>query len=328
MSISKEQLRAMYVDMRRIRTFENTAGRLFAEGKIPGFIHLYLGEEAIAPAVCQWLREDDFLITTHRGHGHLISKGADMKLMLAEIFGKATGYCRGKGGCMHIAVKDKGVVGANGIVGGGLPIANGVGMSCQVRGTDQVCVCFFGDGASNQGTFHEALNLASIWKLPVIFVCENNFYAVSMSQARHQAIKDIASRGAAYNIPGVVVDGNDPVAVFKAAGDAVTRARQGLGPTLLECKTYRQHGHYEGDPCNYKPEEEQAAWMAKDPLPRYISYLLENKILSEAEIQEIDSQAEKEVADAVAFADALPLPEVESAVEDVYTDLVEEVRAK
>lgn len=328
MSIGKKHLRDMYVDMRRIRTFENVAGRMFAEGKIPGFVHLYLGEEAIAPAVCQWLRDDDYIITTHRGHGHMIAKGLDMKPMLAEICGKVTGYCRGKGGCMHIAAPDKGLVGANGIVGGGIPIANGVGLSCQLRGTDQVCVCFFGDGASNQGTFHEALNMAAIWKLPVIFVCENNFYAVSMSQARHQAIKDIADRGAAYNMPGVVVDGNNPIDVFEAAGEAIARARQGMGPTLLECKTYRQHGHYEGDPCNYRPEEEQAAWMEKDPLPRYSAYLLENGILTEDEIKEIDAQAEREVAEAVAYAEAQPLPTVETAVEDVYTDIVEEVRVR
>ena len=201
MAISKEQMKDMYVKMRRIRDFESTAARLFAEGKIPGFVHLYLGEEAIAPAVCECLRDDDFITSTHRGHGHIIAKGGDLNLMMAELFGRETGYCKGKGGSMHIADRDKGILGANGIVGAGHCISTGAGLSAKIRGTDQVCVCFFGDGSTNQGTFHESLNMASIWKLPIIFVCENNHYGISMSQDRHQAIKDVADRGAAYNSP-------------------------------------------------------------------------------------------------------------------------------
>lgn len=328
MAISKEQMKDMYVKMRRIRDFESTAARLFAEGKIPGFVHLYLGEEAIAPAVCECLRDDDFITSTHRGHGHIIAKGGDLNLMMAELFGRETGCCKGKGGSMHIADRDKGILGANGIVGAGHCISCGAGLSAKIRGTDQVCVCFFGDGSTNQGTFHESLNMASIWKLPIIFVCENNHYGISMSQDRHQAIKDVADRGAAYNIPGIAVDGNDPLAVYEAAAEAVARARAGKGPTLLECKTYRQHGHFEGDPATYKPKEEQAAWMEKDPLPRFAKFLEENGVLTAAEIAEIDAQVAKEVEDSITFADAQPIPSLESAVVDVYSDIVEEVRER
>ena len=326
MAISKEQMKDMYVKMRRIRDFESTAAKLFAEGKIPGFVHLYLGEEAIAPAVCECLRDDDFITSTHRGHGHIIAKGGDLNLMMAELFGRETGYCKGKGGSMHIADRDKGILGANGIVGAGHCIACGAGLSAKIRGTDQVCVCFFGDGSTNQGTFHESLNMASIWKLPVIFVCENNHYGISMSQDRHQAIKDVADRGAAYNIPGVSVDGNDPLAVYEAAQEAVARARAGKGPTLVECKTYRQHGHFEGDPAIYKPKEEQAAWMEKDPMPRYAKFLVENGVMTQEEVDAVDAQVAKEIEDAIAFADAQPIPAVETAVVDVYSDIVEEVR--
>ena len=248
--------------------------------------------------------------------------------MMAELFGRETGYCKGKGGSMHIADRDKGILGANGIVGAGHCISCGAGLSAKIRGTDQVCVCFFGDGSTNQGTFHESLNMASIWKLPIIFVCENNHYGISMSQDRHQAIKDVADRGAAYNIPGIAVDGNDPLAVYEAAAEAVARARAGKGPTLLECKTYRQHGHFEGDPATYKPKEEQAAWMEKDPLPRFAKFLEENGVLTAAEIAEIDAQVAKEVEDSITFADAQPVPSLESAVVDVYSDIVEEVRER
>ena len=326
MAISNEQMKDMYVKMRRIRDFESTAAKLFAEGKIPGFVHLYLGEEAIAPAVCECLRDDDFITSTHRGHGHIIAKGGDLNLMMAELFGRETGYCKGKGGSMHIADRDKGILGANGIVGAGHCIACGAGLSAKLRGTDQVCVCFFGDGSTNQGTFHESLNMASIWKLPIIFVCENNHYGISMSQDRHQAIKDVADRGAAYNIPGIAVDGNDPMAVYEAAEEAVARARAGKGPTLLECKTYRQHGHFEGDPAIYKPKEEQAAWMEKDPMPRFAKFLVDNGVCTEEEVKAMDDQVAKEIEDSIAFADAQPIPSLESAVVDVYSDIVEEVR--
>ena len=283
---------------------------------------------AIAPAVCECLREDDFITSTHRGHGHIIAKDGDLNLMMAELFGRYTGYCKGKGGSMHIADRTKGILGANGIVGAGHCISCGAGLSIKIRGTDQVCVCFFGDGSTNQGTFHESLNMASIWKLPIIFVCENNHYGISMSQDRHQAIKDIADRGAAYNVPGVAVDGNDPVAVFEAAEEAVARARAGKGPTLIECKTYRQRGHFEGDPATYKPKEEQAAWMAKDPMPRFEKYLEENGVMTAEEIKAVKDGVAKQIEEAIAFADAQPYAPEESAVVDVYSDINAEVRER
>ncbi len=328
MAASKEQMKDIYLRMRRIRNFESAASRLFAEGKIYGFAHLYLGEEAIAPAVCECLRDDDYITSTHRGHGHIIAKGGDINLMMAELFGRYTGYCKGKGGSMHIADRDKGILGANGIVGAGQPISCGAGLSIKIRKTDQVCACFFGDGSTNQSTFHESLNLASIWKLPIVFVCENNHYGISMSQDRHQAIKDISDRAAAYNIPGVSVDGNDPMAVYEAAQEAVARARAGKGPTLIECKTYRQHGHFEGDPGTYKPPEEQAAWMAKDPMPRYSKFLVENGVMTQAEIDEVDKKVAKEIDDAIVFADAQPFAPDDSVVTDVYSDIVEEARVR
>ena len=314
MKVSKEAMKDMYLRMVRIREFESKAQSLFADGKIPGFVHLYLGEEAVATGVCECLRDDDYITSTHRGHGHIVAKGGDLKFMMAELYGKATGYCKGKGGSMHIADRDKGILGANGIVGAGHNIAVGAGLSAQYRGTDQVCVCFFGDASTNQGTFHESLNMAAIWKLPIIFVCENNNYGISMSQARHQAIKDVADRGAAYGIPGIAVDGNDVMAVNEAAAEAVARARKGQGPTLLEG--------------NYKPKEEQEAWLKKDPIPRFKTFLLENKILTAEEIAALDQQVKDEMAEAIRFADESPDPAVETVVQDIYSDIVEEVRAR
>jgi len=324
----KDLLKSFYETMMKIRYFEQNIQEKFLAGEIPGFVHVYIGEEATGTGIMTNLRKDDYIQTTHRGHGHTIAKGAELKRMMAEIYGKKPGFCKGKGGSMHIADRDKGILGANGIVGAGHDIACGAGLSIKIRGTDQVCVCFFGDGSTNQGTFHEGLNMASIWKLPIVFVCENNHYGISMSQDRHQAIKDVADRGAAYNIPGVAVDGNDPMAVYEAASEAVARARAGKGPTLIECKTYRQHGHFEGDPATYKPKEEQAAWMAKDPLPRFVKFLEENKVLTADEVKAIDDKVQKEIDDAIVFADAQPIPTVESAVVDVYSDIVEEVRAR
>lgn len=326
LDLTKDKIVDMYTTMKRIREFETYASRLFAEGSIPGFVHLYLGEEAVATGVCEALKDDDYITSTHRGHGHIIAKGGDTKYMMAELFGKETGYCKGKGGSMHIADATKGILGANGIVGAGHNIAVGAGLSAKYRKSGQVCACFFGDGSTNQGTFHEALNMASIWKLPVIFVCENNLYGISMHQARHQAIQDVADRAVAYNMPGIVVDGNDVLAVYEATTEAVTRARNGQGPTLIECKTYRQKGHFEGDPAIYKPSEEVAQWMAKDPLPRITNYILDNDVLNKEEIEKIDEQIKEEIEAAIKFAEESPLPSLESIVEDVYTDIVEEVR--
>jgi pyruvate dehydrogenase E1 component alpha subunit len=328
MKLEKKALQDMYLCMRKIRGFETRAMKLFADGKIPGFVHLYIGEEAAATGVCATLRDDDFITSTHRGHGHILAKGGDLKFMMAELFGKENGYCKGKGGSMHIADRTKGILGANGIVGAGHNIAIGAGLSISCRKTDQVCICFFGDASTNQGTFHESLNLASIWKLPVVFVCENNYYGISMSQARHQAIKDIADRGAAYGIPGLAVDGNDVLAVNEAAAEAIARARKGLGPTLIECKTYRHRGHFEGDAGAYKPTEEQKAWLEKDPLPRFSKFLVENKYFTAAELADFDTVIEKEITEAVKFAEDSPYPAVEKTVEDVYSDIVEEVRVR
>lgn len=326
MGISNNKAIDMYKTMLKIRKFEEVAIQGSAEGKIPGFIHLYIGEEAIATGVCSNLREDDYITSTHRGHGHIIAKGADIKLMMAELFGKATGICKGRGGSMHICDASKGILGANGIVGAGQDIVLGAGLSTKYRGTDQVAICFFGDASTNQGTFHESLNLASVWNLPIVYVCENNGYGISMSQKRHMAITDIADRGVSYNIPGVVVDGNDPFAVSQAAAEAIKRAREGKGPTIVECKTYRQRGHFEGDPGTYKPKEEQAAWVKKDPIPRFEKYMRENEILGEKEINEIQADVDSQIKEALEFANNSPWPEVESALEDVYSDIKEEAR--
>jgi pyruvate dehydrogenase E1 component alpha subunit len=319
MSIDTEKLLWMYTNMLKIRRFEEKVGELFAAGKIPGFVHLYIGEEAVATGVCAHLRPDDYITSTHRGHGHLISKGGDLKLMMAELFGKRTGYCKGKGGSMHIADVDLGILGANGIVGGGPPIATGAALAAKYMGTDRVAVCFLGDGATNQGTFHEGVNLASIWKLPAIFVVENNMYGISFPQTRAMRVQDIADRAAAYDIPGFVVDGNDVIAVYEAAGEAIQRARAGEGPALIECKTYRYRGHFEGDPMVYRTREEEEMWKAKDPIPRFEAKLMEMGVLTEAQAREINARILAEVEEAVRFAEESPWPAPEEVLEDVYT---------
>lgn len=328
MKLSNDKLVDMYKTMLRIRKFETKAMNLFAEGSIPGFVHLYIGEEAVATGACANLNDDDYITSTHRGHGHIVAKGGDLKYMMAELYGKETGYCKGKGGSMHIADATKGILGANGIVGAGHNIAIGAGISIAYRKSDQVCVCFFGDASTNQGTFHESMNLASVWKLPVVFVCENNLYGISVSQGRHQAIKDVSDRAVAYNMPGITVDGNDVLAVQEAVQEAVKRARAGQGPTLVECKTYRHRGHFEGEPGLYRPKEEVKEWMAKDPIPRYESFLLENDILTEAGMKAVNEEVDQEVESAVEFADNSAYPSLESVVEDIYTDIVEEVRVR
>ncbi len=328
LKITNEQVKNMYETMLKIRKFETRAKDLFAEGKVGGFVHLYIGEEAVATGACANLRDDDYITSTHRGHGHIIAKGGDLKHMMAELYQKETGYCKGKGGSMHIADATKGILGANGIVGAGHNIAVGAGLAIQYKKTDQVCVCFFGDASTNQSTFHEALNLASVWKLPVIFVCENNGYGISVSQARHQAITDVSVRASAYNIPGVTVDGNDVFAVYEAVGEAVLRARKGQGPTLIECKTYRWRGHFEGDPTVYRPEGELETWVKKDPIPRIEKYMLENNVMTEAEINKENADVDSMINEAERFADESSMPSLESALEDVYTDIVEEGRVR
>ncbi|MEM3726678.1 MAG: pyruvate dehydrogenase (acetyl-transferring) E1 component subunit alpha [Candidatus Bathyarchaeia archaeon] len=304
--------------MLEIRFFEEKVFELYAQNLVPGTIHLYAGEEAVAVGVCSALRKDDYITSTHRGHGHCLAKGADPKRVMAEILGKKTGYCKGKGGSMHIADFSIGMLGATAVVGAGIPIAVGAGLSIKLRGTDQVVACFFGEGASNQGTFHEGINLAAVWNLPVIFVCENNLYAMGTRQSMVMKIENVADRAVAYGIPGKVVDGNDVYAVYDAANEAVERARKGGGPTLIECKTYRHKGHSRVDPARYRPKEEVEAWLAKDPIRRFKERLLQTKALTEDEIAKIESEASATIEEAVKFAKESPFPAPEEALEDVY----------
>ena len=318
MDIPRETLLLMYERMLKIRHFENRVKDLFAAGEMPGFVHLYLGQEAVAVGACTPLNDDDYITSTHRGHGHIIAKGGDMMRMMAELYGKATGYNKGKGGSMHIADPRLGILGANGIVGAGLPIATGAGLSAKLRRSGQVAVCFFGDGASNEGTFHEAVNIAAAFDLPVVYVCENNLYAVGTKQSDVRKLEDIADRGVGYAIPGVVVDGNDVVAVYETCREAVGRARAGMGPTLIECKTYRWRTHFEGEPDTYRPPEEVAAWIKREPIAPYRKLLIEQGVLTAAETDEIEAGVLKELDEAVEFARQSPLPEPESALSGLW----------
>jgi len=308
----------MYRKILTIRLFEEKVYELYGQNLVPGTIHLYAGEEAIAVGVCSNLEKTDYITSTHRGHGHCIAKGADLKRTMAEILGKKTGYCKGKGGSMHIADFSIGMLGATAVVGAGLPIALGAGLSIKLRGTSQLVACFFGEGASNQGTFHESLNMASTWKLPVVFVCENNLYAMGTRQSLAMNIENIADRAAAYGIPGKVVDGNDVLAVHEAANEAVTRARRGEGPTLIECKTYRRKGHSRVDPAKYRPKKEVEEWMSRDPIGRFKDRLLQANSLTKTEISQIENEVAAEIEAAVKFAMESPYPALEEALEDVY----------
>jgi len=308
----------MYRQMLTIRFFEEKVFELYGQNLVPGTIHLYAGEEAVAVGVCANLRRDDYITSTHRGHGHCIAKGARLDKTMAEILGRKTGYCKGKGGSMHIADFSVGMLGATAVVGAGIPIATGAGLSIRLRGTDQVAVCFFGDGASNQGTFHEGINLAAVWHLPVVFVCENNLYAMGTRQTRVMLIDNIADRAAGYGIPGVAVDGNDISAVFEAARVAVERARRGEGPTILECKTYRLKGHSRFDPAAYRPKDEVNEWLKKDAIARFQARLLERGIITEGEIQRAVEKARNDVEEATKFALESPFPEPAEALDDVY----------
>ena len=319
MTLKKEKTIKLYRKMLEIRYFEEKVYDLYGQNLVPGTIHLYAGQEAVAVGVCANLREDDYITSTHRGHGHCIAKGAQLKRVMAEILGKKTGYCKGKGGSMHIADFSIGMLGATAVVGAGLPIAAGAGLSIKLRKTNQVVACFFGDGASNQGTFHESINMASIWDLPVLFVCENNLYAMGTHQSRVMAIENIADRAAAYGIPGVVVDGNDVLAGYEAAHEAVDRARKGEGPTLIECKTYRHKGHSRFDPATYRPKEEVEEWMKRDPIVQFRAKLIEMRTLTEEEINKIEQEVTAMVEDAVKFAMESPYPAPEEALENVFT---------
>ena len=317
---SDDALRDMHRRMVRIRVFETEAGRLAEAGKIPGALHLYVGEEAVAAGVMAHLSDADWITSTHRGHGHLIAKGGAFDRMFAELFGRATGYCRGKGGSMHISNMELGMLGANGIVGAGPPIAVGAAFANKYRKTDRVAVSFFGDGASNEGAFHEAANMAALYKLPVIFVCENNGYGEYTPQAEHQAIVDVADRAAGYGMPGVVVDGMDVAAVYEAAGAAIARARQGEGPTLLECKTYRFFDHVgvRGMGLSYRTDEELKEWQKRDPIHQFEARLAEGGVLDQAQAAAIHEEILAEVKAGIAFAEESPPPDAATLLDDVY----------
>ncbi len=319
-SLSTERKLALLETMVRIRTFETKVEELFLNKKIPGFVHLYIGEEAIATGVMANLRKDDWITSTHRGHGHAIAKGAKTDRMMAELFGRKTGYCKGKGGSMHIADFSVGMLGANGVVGGGFNIAVGAALSAQIKKTDQVAVCFFGDGASNRGTFHEALNLASIWKLPVLFVNENNQYASTTPVSYGLSARHVADRAKGYGIEGYTIDGNNITETYNAASYLIQRAREGKGPALLECLTYRVKGHYVGDPERYRTREEvQKMVNERDPIQAYKNKLLEEGITNQAGIAKFYDLAEQELRAAIEFAESSPLPEPEEALNDLFS---------
>jgi TPP-dependent pyruvate/acetoin dehydrogenase alpha subunit len=317
-NVQKEKLIEMYKSMVRIRAFEERVAKEFAAGTIPGAAHLYSGQEAVAVGVCANLRTADYITSTHRGHGHLIAKGAKTHLMMAEIFGKKTGYNKGKGGSMHISAPELGIMGASGIVAGMVSIAAGAALSAQMRGTDQVAICFMGDGATNSGRFHESANLAACWNLPVIYIIENNLYGESTPLSAVCRLANLSDRAVAYGIPGMTIDGNDVMAVFKASGECINRARRGDGPSIVECKTYRYHGHFEGDPQTYKPKAEIEDWMKKDPIPRSRLVLIGMGILSQDFAESIDRELNMEIDQAIKFAVESPHPAPEETLEDVY----------
>ncbi|MEJ2012692.1 MAG: thiamine pyrophosphate-dependent dehydrogenase E1 component subunit alpha [Anaerolineales bacterium] len=314
-----EQAREMLQTMYDIRTFEEKAEELYMLGKTHGTMHLSIGQEGSAVGASYALRRgEDFLLNHHRGHGHTLAWGGTLKPMMAEFLGKETGYCRGRGGSMHIAQVERNNLGANGIVGGGLPIAAGVGISIKLRKTDQVCMVLFGDGAANEGAFHESINLASIWDLPVIYYCENNQYAMSMAMKKAFNVERISDRACAYNIPGEFVDGNDVFAVYDAVKRAAERARQGDGPTLIESLTYRWKGHSRSDRQAYRTREEVKAWQKKDPIPRFADALIAAGMLAQDEVETMQAAAHEHVEDALEFAEASPEPEISSIMEGLY----------
>ena len=306
--------------MVRIRHFEEEAGRMAENGFIPGALHLYVGEEAVATGVMAHLTDEDQITSTHRGHGHLIAKGGAFDRMFAELFGRVDGYCKGKGGSMHVSNLEIGMLGANGIVGGGPPIAMGAGFANKYKKNGNVAVTFFGDGASNEGAFHEAANMSALYKLPVLFVCENNGFGEYTPQRDHQAITDVADRAQGYGMPGVVVDGMDVMAVYEAAGAAVERARHGGGPTLLECKTYRFYDHVgrRGMGRTYRTDEELAEWMKRDPIEMFEARLAEQGVLSAEAAKDVHDEIARDVEAAVEFAKASPMPDPDALLDDVY----------
>ncbi len=316
----KEELRSCLEKMLKSRYFEHKVFELLARDLIKGASHVYVGEEAVAVGACAAIREDDYITSTHRGHGHCIAKGGKLPQMMAELCGRVTGYCKGRGGSMHIADVERGNLGATAIVGSNIPVATGAGLSIKMRKTDQVVLCFFGDGACNTGGFHESVNMAATWKLPVVYICENNLYGMSVAVSRAFPTKDIAVRAQAYNMPGVIVDGMDLFKVKEAVSKAVKRAREGKGPTLIECKTYRYFGHSRSDPKKYRTKEEEEEWKKKDPIKKFEEYLIENKVMNKEGIENLHKEIQKQVDEAAEFALKSPYPSIEELTKDVYVE--------
>ena len=318
MKISREKLRDMLRTMILIRTFEETVKKKFSEGQIPGFVHLYIGQEAIATGTCANLSPDDYITSTHGGHGHVIAKGCNIDHMMAELYGRTTGCNKGKGGSMHIADIKIGILGANAIVGAGITIAGGAAISSWLRESGQVTACFIGDGATNTSRFHEGVNLASVWSLPIVYVIENNRYAESTSIKDVMKVSNISDRASAYGIPGITVDGNDVLAVYEAVGGAVARARSGEGPTIVECITCRQCGHYEGDAQTYRTKAEIEECVKNDPITRFTEEVIKRKALTKEDIAKIRTETGALIEKAITFAEESPLPDPEEALADVY----------
>jgi pyruvate dehydrogenase E1 component alpha subunit len=318
-----ERLVELYRDMLLIRRFEEKAAELRLAGLIPGFLHPYIGQEAVAVGVCAALGPAAAITSTHRGHGHMLARGASPARMYAELYARRDGYNRAKGGSLHMIDTELGFLGANGIVGGGIPLATGAGLQLKRKGAGGIAVSFFGDGATNEGAFHESLNLASLWKLPVLYVCENNLYGEFTRQDRHQTVRDVAVRAASYEMPGVIADGNDVLDVLRVTRAAVDRALAGDGPTLIEAKTYRQRGHYEGDMGAYRPPEEVAEWMARDPIVTFGARLIAERRVEQAALDAAAAEVERTLEEAAAFAEASPHPAPEEALEDVYQETYE-----
>jgi pyruvate dehydrogenase E1 component alpha subunit len=316
----KELLAELFRRMVLVREFELRAIEERRAGLIPGFIHSCVGQEASAIGACLALKADDVITSTHRGHGHLIGKGGDPRYMMAELAARSTGYCRGRGGSLHIADFDLGILGANGIVAGGIPIAVGAALAFSMRSERRVALSFFGDGAVNEGAFHEAANLAGLWKLPAIFFCENNLYGEGTPQSKQAPVTDLAVRAEGYGFPGVIVDGQDVLAVYQVVQEAADRARFGAGPTFVEAKTYRYRGHYEGDPQIYRLPGEMEEWRARDPIPAFRHRLLDTTVFDEAALKEIETGIQAQLDEAVAFARSAPMPQPEEALQGVYAD--------
>ena len=318
---SREQLKGALRKMYLIRKFEEGAENCYTRGLIHGTMHLSIGQETSAVGSCMALAADDQITSTHRGHGHCVAKGADVSRMFAEFFGKETGYCKGRGGSMHIADVEKGNLGANGIVAGGIPIAVGAALTSKRLKTGKVVLCFFGDGANNEGAFHESLNMASIWKLPVVFICENNKYGMSTSVERSTSIKNISERAASYSMPGVTVDGNDFNSITQVVDTAVENARRGNGPSLIESLTYRWRGHSKSDRNRYRTKKEINEWIDRDPIVRFSSFLIANSVLNADDIKKIEASVEAEIEAAIEFARSSPDPLVSDVSRDVYTEV-------